>query len=669
MKFKLVDISKEILLLMTLLMLAVLANWPVIKADMMYPEQGIFYSINQLIHSLNDLIHVYTHPQMLDYMAPFFRPSGNFLMYQLLTPWLGWHNTRALLIVNMVFLGLTGYVISKLYKRFFPGFMVGGFIAFGFYAMNPGLMISKISIMHFEFAYVFFVLTSLYFFVVFCQKNLQQRQQTLSRFKFQYFGYLLASILLYIVAFTFKESAIMLGPVAACYFLCALYQPEQKFKNIINKETIYIVSLWAIVALLLVVYLTMSWTDSIHPLLAASTPGKTILTVKEFSRFMFSLTSDNFIDKHSSYPMLRYTQIPVFTHWCTWILLFFTAVSVVGVFRHKNIEFKKSIVFLILATFLFMLIPLVWAMGFSWHLSLSFLCEGMLLGFGCEYYLGNLINKQVAKVSGIVLALLLVMATYHVDTVNISYISKTISGFTSQLDHNAVFHPPAIKNQLNDNSILVVQDRKNVGDYMLGNSSYPVLAIVKNDNFNFDNFFAWGGQKVFWRVNPVYNGTLFRWAYLLPNLKEEVIPFTNTDMRYVASVLLLDWVRHMNNIFCVTYDDAGNWFDNTELFKKSVLLEQKRRHLSYGQYEALPKTALYAKRASLKVLPYADPQICESLCDNLHGCQGFTYTDVTAGPLTTAKCFFYNTVSTNVKPCAVCTGYIKSAKSKGTHAV
>jgi hypothetical protein len=657
MKFNWLSIGKEVLLLTALLSLAVLMNLPVIKADMMYTEQAIFYGINQLIHTLSDLIHIYTHPQMLDYLAPFFRPSGNFLMYQLLTPWLGWHNTRALLVVNMLFLGLTGYVICKLYQRFFPSFKVGGYIAFGFYAMNPSLMLSKITIMHFEFAYVFFVMTGLYFFIVFCQKNLCRENP---RFKFKHFAYLLAAISFYIIAFTFKESSIMLGPVAVSYFICALYRPSQPLKNIINKETFYIFSLWTVVALMLMVYLKLSWAENYHPLLSSLNPGKVWLTAKEFSRFLFSLTCDPILDKDSKYPMLRYAQIPAFTHLCTWVLLFFTTISAISVFRHKNSEFKKSLLFLLLATLLFMLLPLAWGLGFPWHLSLSLVCEGLLLGFGYEYYVGNLISKPVATITGAGLALLLFVSAYQIDSLNISFYNTTPAGFASTLNRNAISHPPAISDHFNADSILVVQDRQNLGDYLIGDSTYPALTIMHNDNFNFDKMFAWGGTNIFWHINPVYNGTLFRWAYLLPNLQEEVIPFTNTDMQLVADALLLDWVRHINNIFCVTYNKNGEWFDNTSVFKKIVLLEQKRRHLQNNQYHSLIKTALYEKPNTFKILPYADPGLCQTVCDNQHDCKGFTYTKVTVAHQTSAKCFFYNKLSAKQKPCADCTAFVRA---------
>jgi hypothetical protein len=101
------------------------------------------------------------------------------------------------------------------------------------------------------------------------------------------------------------------------------------------------------------------------------------------------------------------------------------------------------------------------------------------------------------------------------------------------------------------------------------------------------------------------------------------------------------------------------WFDNTAVFKKSILLEQTRRHLQNYQYHSLIKTALYSKPHTFKILPYADPGLCQTVCDSQHDCKGFTYTKVAVAQQTSAKCFFYNKLPAKQKPCTDCTAYIK----------
>jgi hypothetical protein len=123
------SLGKNLLVVLFFVALAIVSNWPAIDLHLMYPEQPVIYNANQLIHSFSDLVHVYTQPRLLDYLAPFFRPTGNFLMYQLITPVLGWHNTQGFLIINLVFLGLCGYLIFLLYQRFFPQYKMGGYLA------------------------------------------------------------------------------------------------------------------------------------------------------------------------------------------------------------------------------------------------------------------------------------------------------------------------------------------------------------------------------------------------------------------------------------------------------------------------------------------------------------------------------------------------------------
>src|SRR3990167_273161 len=206
-----------------------MVNSAVISFNMMYPEQPDIYLANQAITHFSDLLNIYLHPQLFHFLAiPFFRPSGHFLMYELLTPILGWHNTKGLLLVNFIFLGLTGYFLIKLYSLLFPNFKMGGYIAFSFYLMHPALNLSRLIILHFEFAYIFFSLVSLYCFVLFCQKN---NFAALISDKYKHskphaIGFFLSAIIFYTIAITFKEPAIIVGPLMMLY-LCIVCYPKK----------------------------------------------------------------------------------------------------------------------------------------------------------------------------------------------------------------------------------------------------------------------------------------------------------------------------------------------------------------------------------------------------------------------------------------------------------
>jgi hypothetical protein len=645
----------KILLLISFVLLAVLANWPIVSFNMMYIEQATIYNANQSIHSLADLIHVYTHPQMLDFLVPFFRPSGHFLMYQLLTPFLGWYNTKALFIVNLLFLGLTGYVMAKLYEKLFPGYVIGGCLAFSLYMMNPALMISKLTIMHFEFAYVFFVSLSLYHFVIFCQKN-QTAENQLPK-KFQHHRWLVSALFFYIVAVTFKEPALMLAPVLATYFLLTFYQPGQIIKLIKNRNVIVTIILLKVTCISLGIYLTMNWQHGMHPLLDLVTYKRISDTAHQFIVYFFSLTH-NYIPPKANDPLMRLAITPAVTHYIIWSALLITAISLINLFRRNNLLYQKSVIFLFLCLILFMLLPLWWGMGYGWHLSLSLLCEAMILGFGIEFYARHFLGKSWVIVAGSILTLAISLSTYKVDNANITYLNGTQSSFIAQLDYNAVFHAPLIKTKLNDATILVVQDNMHIGDYNLGNSTYPLLLYAKGDNINFDTYFNVDQRKIFWQVKPVYSGNLFHWAYNLPKLKEEVISFSDGDLKLVPNAVLSSWIRHLNNIVCVTYDKSGNWFDNTTIFKKNILTEQAHRHIQVKPYNIQTATALHSVAVALKKLPYADPELCQTICDNTKHCKGFTYTHASEKGKTLAQCYFYNKIAIDKKHCSSCEAYV-----------
>src|SRR3990167_8776326 len=159
---------KKFSIFFCLMLLVMLVNSPILSFKMMYPEQPIIYLANQTIKNGWDLINIYLHPQFLHLNIPFFRPSGHFLIYQLLTPIIGWHHIQLFFMVSFFFLGLTGFFMIKIYQRLFPPFQFGGILAFCLYMMHPALSISKLTLMHFDFAYVCFLLWSLLCFINYC---------------------------------------------------------------------------------------------------------------------------------------------------------------------------------------------------------------------------------------------------------------------------------------------------------------------------------------------------------------------------------------------------------------------------------------------------------------------------------------------------------------------
>lgn len=657
---------KNALLILLLSMFTILVNWPVFHYHSMYSEQPIIYIANHAIHNLKDLFNVYLHPKMLEMEIPFFRPSGHFLLYQLLTPLFGWYNQNALLAVNFVFLAVIGFLIIKLYAEFFPGFYAGGWIAFAFYLMQPALILGRITLMHFEFAYVMFLLAGLYGFVIFCKKNLIH-PFSLETLQFKHFSYYAGFLIFFMLAVTFKESALMLGPVSMCYFILVLYDAQPHFLRRVfkNKAIIYIISFTILLTGLLALYLTQSWGARFsNPLRVVSLDQ--LGPLDDFLRYLLSLTgeSTSLDDLFKGSRIFRQIQTPPLVHLLVWFLLLATFFSWVKIYlQPAATTLKKSILFLGIALLLFMLLPFGWGMAYPWHLSLSLVCESFLLGFGLEYASKTISNNsRWVTTSGLVFALILALTTYEVDTSNINFLAKTEKGISWRMTYNAVMHPPMLQHKLDHNSLLIVEDSQNIGDYQLGDSTYPLMLIANNDKSfdgsTFSNFMH--QDRVFVRIDPTYDSTLFRFAYDLPDLKEEMISFKISPLNQISNRLLLSWLRRLDNIYAVAYDNNGNWFDDTDAFKKNIQQEQQRRHLGFSRYSSSPETALSANAILAKNLPYPDPELCQSVCDTDHECKGFTYIHAKAKQYFIAQCFFYHKITAAGKPCKVCTGFVKA---------
>lgn len=600
-----------------ILFVVLITNYSIIAFNMMYPEQPTIYLANQAIQHFSDLITIYLHPQFLHADIPFFRPSGHFLIYQLLTPILGWHNTKALFVVNFIFLAIAGYFLIKLYEILFTSYRYGGWIAFGIYVMHPALSLSKLTLMHFEFAYVAFTIWSLYLFVTYCHSK----------------KYLYLSLLLYIVAVTFKEPAIMLGPVMISYYLI-----NQK----INKPDYKIIGLILITSSLLSLYILSSW-PTIQYAGKTINIGRTLGTANAFLTDALGFTHSYITSGFLAYPNLAWRTIvfPDSARYVIWILLITTAFVSYLIFKSNQSKYKQSLLFIYAASLLFLILPLGWGMAAPWHYSLTILMLSLAMGFSIEYLIQqhpklSLHNRKLCFGS----ALLLCLLTLHVNHLNIDKYSHVKNGSLAlALNRNAIFNPPDLKGKLNNQSIIVVEDSLLQNDYIMGNAAFPFLLFLKEGDYD---DVAIRQQAFMMKFDHTFSGTLFRYAYEMPAIKEEVLPFKIENMNDIPNEILYTWLQQGDNIFAVGYDQAGNWHDKTEQFKRMLAFIERERQLTYNQYQHYLEQKIAGKSSYTKTILFPDKQLCSYTCDQDKQCIGFTLTDSVTQYHHTTQCEFYH---------------------------
>lgn len=640
------SIAKECALLSVIFIIVLIVNYPVLTFDMMYPEQPLLYIANQTVNSFSDLLHIYTHPQLLHYTIPFFRPSGHFLIYQLLTPILGWHNTKGFIVLNLIFLSLVGYLIIKIYQILFPQFKFGGFVSFSLHLMHPALSLSKLITLHFEFAYVFFLLLSLYCFMIFFHANQAIWQSIVPhKIKVEKIYLLIFSLIFYFLAATFKEPALMLGGVLLLYFLLALHHRKYSLRQLIlhNKTIREIIALLMIFSTTLLIYITLAWPTLSHPDRSGVPFRQMFSAGNEFLKIIFSFPYDFFKTSTIELATMNWRHItyPQVTKYIIWFINALTLLSLSLLLLRKNCdEAKKSILFIFLASLFFLFLPIGWAMGLPWHLSLTLLFLGFAQGFSCEY-LGHFVfkGKKYTNVLMIVLAFLISCTTISVNLANIkNYTANKPLFFALLLNHNAILHPPPIQKQLNKNSMIVVEDSKVHTDYFLGDGTYPFY-LLKDFNFS---AFEKKHQYHYLKIYPNYNGNLFRWAYLLPSLKEELYPFSIHKMDEVPNEVIYDWLKHYNNIFCLGYDEQANWQDRTTFFKDNLLKEKKKRKLSVNLYDAQLTTMLKGNLIYSKNLPFPDIHLCQYICDQDKNCTAFNFIHINMLSHRIIQCQFFS---------------------------
>ncbi|MES2217575.1 MAG: hypothetical protein V4501_04090 [Pseudomonadota bacterium] len=640
-------------LFLILLLLILLVNTQIIYQDLMYPEQPMLYLVNQKIHSWSALLGIYLHPRMLDPMSvPFFRPSGHFLLYQVISPWIGWHNTRGLLVVNFIFLALMGVMMLKVYELLFPGFKTGGYIAFAICLMHPLFLISRFTIMHFEYASIFFLLTSLYCFMIFCQKNLTENASA-KPVKFKNFNWLVLSLLSYAVAATFKETTIMLMPALLIYFF-------QRFNKSAysNLAVLSVVVLITAAGGLLAAYLWSAWQNLQFSQFIPMDLQELLAIINKYLQFIFSFP--HAIPGVTELNRITLWEINLFPRLDSAVMLLavlMLAVNGLRIFFSNARSVKQSVAFLYFCAGLFLVLPIAWDHPSPWHAALSLVFLSLLIGFAVEDFLQSVLAEKLYQyVAAYSVALFIALSTISVNDVNFQYLMKHPMLFNYSLNRNAVQHPPKISQQLNNDSVLVVEDRLVPhSDYLLGDSVYPWVLM---GNLDQRRSAKEAGE---YRYPYVYGGTLFRWAYLKAELKEQIYPFQVENMGKIANdEIIYNWLQHYNNIFCLGFDNNGQWYDKTSAFKMNLLQEQLKRHLIVNHYKALPATALASQATSNSMIMLPDSMACKLLCDKMPACAGFTYSNKQiAEQKQVTVCSFYQTMASQQIPCDVCTTFIK----------
>lgn len=611
---------KNILLFAVLLIVVLLINQPIISFNMIYQEQPSIYLANQSITSWQDLLNIYLHPTWLHINIPFFRPSGHFLIYQLLMPIVGWHNMFALNMISFTFLALIGFFSIKLYKLLFPSFRMGAFIAFSIYLMHPSLSISRLTFMHFDFAYVFFLVLSLYLFVLFC-KQTTHKIRTFS-----------LAMIVYAIAVTFKEPAIMLGPVMFCYYCISLYKGQSPLKYLrelfADKFSLIILFLITATSAFLAWYLFLSWpslTYAGNSFNLSHSMGTANILIKD----VFGVAQD-FIP-FGTLPYQEYAwRTTIFTPascYIMWIFFWLSIACVCFLWKEKTAEsstFKKSLLFLLVSALLFTLLPLAWASGAPWHHSLTLVCLSMIMGFSAEYFLRQFtFTAKHLSYCCILISVVIALIGVTINFENIIKYNLEPKGFLGiSLNRNAILSPPDIKNKLNKDSIVVVEDSTLLNDYFMGNAAYPFLLFFTEQDYA---KFQQRQNHFYLKFQPVYSGNLFRYAYLMPTLKEELYPFVIEQMDNIPNEIIYNWLKNVNNIFCLGYDSSGNWHDKTAAFKVYLARQQAIRHLIIRSYKTASIQLLPKNISKVKTLPIPDDTLCQFTCDQDTQCKGFIY--------------------------------------------
>jgi hypothetical protein len=630
--------TKNSLLISGIFLVTLALNFQVISYNMFYYEQPLLYLANSQVSHFSDLLNVYLHPKLFHYYVPFFRPSGHFLMYYVLAPMLGWHNTQAFLVVNLFVLSLCGWWIVKIYRLLFPGFVTGGFIAYAMYLMHPALAVSRLSVMHFEYAHVFFILASLYFFIIFCKQNACEEKP-------KYFSYLIYSLVVFAIGVTFKEPALGIGPMLFAYF-CLVHRNESARKFFLNKSNLEIVALLTVFTLLLAYYITFPWRDSFQDIFTSTAmSGSRGWVLAEFVQMFFGL---NFVLNPNNF----WQQMQISSAYVVAPVMVFCALATIRLFvpnKEKTSSAEnKSLLFLACTGLFFLMLPMVWGMAMPWHLNPVVLFFGMMFGFACE---------KLFKKSAIILVVLIALITPITNSKEIHY--NQIIPIVNKININAVTHPPVPKSSIKPNTIILVEDSIVQNPYGLAASFYPYVSPqFKDANQSYKQ-----NKDLFSPFALIYGGNLFRYAYLMSDIKEEVYPFMVEKMNLLPDETIYSWLQDSKNILCLGYDMDGKWHDKTAIFIKNLMVEQHRRGMHVNPYHEINNEFFKLHAMKKWFIPIEDPRICQQLCDKESDCKGFVMLHEQSKLGIKSQCLAYSDVSYQRFPCPICNIFVKEPRA------
>lgn len=622
-------------MLVGLLIAAVLlVNLPYLTLNWMYPEEPLMYVANQQIHSLKDLLNVYLHPQLFHPSIPFFRPSGHFLMYQLTTPFIGWHHPKVFMAINFIFLALTGYYLIRLYGLLFGGYWIGGLIGFAIYAAHPSLFLVKIIVLHFEFAQTLFVALTFYYFFLFCQQNITNEYTI----RIKNITPLLLAFAFYFIAMTFKESAIMAGPVCMMYLLIQLNQNEQVSHHLRrvmrDKKTLEFILLFGVALLMTAMYLSSAWPNMRQAQINSQSLSMAGV-ISGINGFLFYILNWHLFTL-APYQQLYFGAKIYFSLLMSVIILLaigFTISAMIMLFKNKTaVSFKKSVIFLAVASLCFLVLPVGWGLGYPWHYNLALMMLALLVGFSVEYVFRQCYLTQLSiNVAGVLIALTLGVTATATNMVQ----ANNLKGDMPPL-YAAVMRPPLMSGALNNNSLVIVGDSIERNAYALGAASYPCRLYYQDSNKRYI-LAALSNQFYFYHVSPDFDASLFRMAYLLPGMKEQVVPYQVDHLEQVNPSLLYQWLQHYDDIHFLTYDNQGNWYDLTKQFKQSILAEKQRRHLQVRNYRRLSDDKVNAKPLRMVMLPGNLETDCQYFCDTEAKCNTYRF----ARTINISRCELY----------------------------
>ncbi|MBP7734480.1 MAG: hypothetical protein KA369_00775 [Spirochaetes bacterium] len=384
------------------------------------PEWSLFYFWNYNL-SLKDIIALY-NPFLVSFGQYFYRPTAFVTFYQLVTPFIDWHNIAGFQVLGVIMLAINSVFIYYFTRQLFKDEitpLLTSLLSF----IHPVFFILIHNLFMTDFLYQFFLL---WFCIIFCGNFLERKKA---------FPWIAIAMFLYLLAVTSKEQAIGL-PVFLAGFLILEFlfnRTTVATGNALFRNRLVLTLMVIIITIIYIAIFLSRVQESFSSGEYRIGLNPAIIINNIVSGFLWLFHVFKFPNK--TWPLFRVHSTNANNIYGLMVLAAVFYYGAIIVIRKERDEIRKllGLLFFIAA---FMMLP-VYSGGRPWHFALPAVAVMMLYA----RFVSRLLEKARNRTVAVAALCIIVIVPMTLSAINFSRdMNRVDEAF--KLNSEALLHPP-----------------------------------------------------------------------------------------------------------------------------------------------------------------------------------------------------------------------------------